>query len=290
MNRIHIVGISPRSGTSLMALALSYCCNVDLTSSKEDQIFRYEPFPKNSGVLLTKNPQDIRVVGPSMWADPSLYVVCMVRDPRDCTVSTHGSSKDKYWTSMKVWKDNKKTFDHLTKLKNFISVKYEDMVSNPDDVQNMLCEKIPFLKKRHLFSNYHNAAENSKYYEKSLGKVRPISSDSIGKWKNHLPRVKEQITKYPEITKFLIQMGYEKNESWIEELDSIKLTSFENGYRKESYYYKRTPLYFTKKYIEMVVRSTRQIGVNPSLIKKMIGKAIPGSYKPLSNPITPNKM
>jgi len=288
MKRVHIVGISPRSGTSLMALAMSYCCNVDLTSSKEENIFRYEPDPRKRGILLTKNPQDIRVVKPSLRVDPNLYVICMIRDPRDCTVSTHGSCSNKYWVSMKVWRDNKMIYDELKNLPKVINVKYEKLVKSPDHVQSELVDKVPFLEKKYLFSNYHNIAENSDYYRSSLGRVRPIKPDSVGKWKKHLPRVKEQIEKHPEIIDYITQMGYENSISWVEKIGSVRSGSFKNGYKKDGYYYKRDFYSVLKKYTEMMVRLSERFGTNSSSLKEKISKTIPQSYKPLGDPIVPS--
>ncbi|MEN0002261.1 MAG: hypothetical protein AAF940_15390, partial [Pseudomonadota bacterium] len=56
---------------------------------------------------------------------------------------------------------------------------------------------------------------------KALRGVRPISTSSIGNWKNHLPRVAGQIALHGAITDELIEFGYEPDRSWEALLDGV---------------------------------------------------------------------
>ncbi len=102
MKRIHIVGVSPRTGTTLMAEAIKTCFKIDSYTTHETSLFS-RPRGKND-IFLTKRPGDIMIVGPSLRVDPHLFVVCMIRDPRDIISSKHEKNPDRYWASLRYWK------------------------------------------------------------------------------------------------------------------------------------------------------------------------------------------
>ena len=83
-------------------------------------------------------------------------------------------------------------------------------------------KRLPFLVKRDSFSNYHAIAAPSKNSLDALKGVRPVSSTSIGNWRQHLPRVAGQIQQHGSITKDLIEYGYEQDESWDKILTEVK--------------------------------------------------------------------
>lgn len=79
MKRIHIVGVSPRSGTTLLAELMNACFEIDLWEEHEAPLFATPPGPGN--IYLTKRPRDVMVVGPRLRVDPNLWVLCMIRGP-----------------------------------------------------------------------------------------------------------------------------------------------------------------------------------------------------------------
>ena len=94
----------------------------------------------------------------------------------------------------------------------------------------------PFLNKKINFSEYHKFAEPSIKSKLALNGVREVSP-TISKWKNHLPRVKQQMLLHGDISKSLITFGYEKNDSWISILDDVENIKYESFWEE----------YFTKK-------------------------------------------
>lgn len=160
MKRIHIVGLSPRTGTTLMAEAMKTCFSIDCYASHEMQILSR---PKNDcNIFLTKAPSDIIIVGPSLRVDPDLYVICMIRDPRDIICSKHKKDPDRYWASLKYWTYCSKVYDRLVGHPRFLPIRYESFVSNPDETQKFIEQCIPFLEKTSLFSQYHQSGTISK--------------------------------------------------------------------------------------------------------------------------------
>ena len=86
MKHIHITGTSPRTGTTLMAEAMIACFEIDEYTDHEDPIYS---LPRgNPDIFLTKNPQDTLVAKSFLRLFPDLYIICMIRDPRDIIVSS----------------------------------------------------------------------------------------------------------------------------------------------------------------------------------------------------------
>ncbi len=190
MKRIHVVGCGPRSGTTLIAEIMIACFEIDLHTEHETSIF--SPPSRRADIFLTKRPRDILVAGPILRTMPSLHVIYMIRDPRDMVVSRHRKDPERYWSSLRYWK---KYIDYGERLRDhprFITLRYEDLVREPDVIQELLMERMPFLEKRTEFSQYHNIARPSEDSVKALRGVRAISAGSIGNWRSHLPRVAQR--------------------------------------------------------------------------------------------------
>lgn len=220
MKRIHIVGVSPRSGTTLMTEALKTCFDIPYSTSHEDRLFTRAP--GNPEIFLSKSPKDILIVGPSLKVDEHLHVICMIRDPRDIVTSKHKKEPDRYWASLKFWKLYKRPLPKLKKHPRFIPIRYENFVSNPDDVQHSISKQIPYLKKVALFSQYHKKAEVSNPSKQALSGVRPIKPTSVGRWKNHKERIAGQIKQHGPITEDLKKYGYEDDSSWRQEITDVE--------------------------------------------------------------------
>ena len=66
-NRIHIVGISPRTGTTLLAECMVACMKIDAFESHEASVSRLR---LGARVYLTKRPADLLAIGPRLRFDP----------------------------------------------------------------------------------------------------------------------------------------------------------------------------------------------------------------------------
>lgn len=227
MIRIHIVGSGPRTGTTLLTEVMAACFNIDNVCEHEAAIGA--PLPLKGNFYLTKNPSDINSVRLPLLINPNLYVLCMIRDPRDTVVSFHGAVPDKYYTGLRSWKLFVKKFDALNKHPRFIPIKYEHLVSNPDIVQNDIESKIPFLRAKHRFSEFHKVANPSISSLNALKGLRKIEPKGIGKWKNHLARVKQQITIHGSISNDLIKFHYENDKKWEKILDGIEIINYKSN-------------------------------------------------------------
>jgi len=218
MQRIHIVGVSPRTGTTLLAECMIACFQIDAFEKHESPLYAHR---RDVAVYLTKRPTDIHIVGPRLRIDQNLHVIAMVRDPRDVVVSVHGQDSNVYWTPLRFWKNGIRIVRRLRHQKRFVLIRYEDLVREPDAVQESLTVRMPFLKKRRAFSAFHTGATPSRKSLEALGELRAINPESIGNWRNHLPRVKGQISIHGSISEDLIEFGYEPNDAWLCMLENI---------------------------------------------------------------------
>lgn len=219
MQRIHIVGASPRSGTTLIAEAMVACFEIDLFCEHEARIFSDPPGPGK--IFLTKAPRDILLAEQALARVPQLQVIYMLRDPRNIIVSKHGRDPSRYWAGLKFWKAYTPIGRRLKNHPRFITLRYEDLLIDPDGVQAQLMQRLPFLVKRAPFSDYHNVAQPGSDARAALNGVRRIAADRLDTWRQHLPRIAGQLEQHGDITPDLIEFGYEPDDDWLRELDGV---------------------------------------------------------------------
>jgi hypothetical protein len=203
-----------------MAEAMKTCFSIDYCTTHEDRLFTRAPY--GNEIFLSKAPKDIMIAGPSLKVDPDLHVICMIRDPRDIISSKHKKDPERYWAGLKFWKLYTREVDKLKGHPKFIQVVYEQLVSDPDRIQDMISEKIPYLEKTRPFSEFHQSAEVSEASLEALRSVRPIKPESIGRWREHKARVAGQIALHGDISDDLIRYGYEKDKNWLRELEGVE--------------------------------------------------------------------
>jgi len=196
------------------------CFEIDHFGGHESAIHAWPE--RNADVFLTKRPMDIMVVEPALKWMPALHVIYMIRDPRDVCASKHGSDPERYWASLTYWKTYTPFGERLEAHPRFISVRYEDLVSDPDGIQAYLMQRLPFLVKRCPFSNFHTVAQPSPPALLALKGMRPISAARVAKWRQHLPRVAAQIALHGPMTESLIRYGYETDGEWETELMGVE--------------------------------------------------------------------
>jgi hypothetical protein len=137
-------------------------------------------------------------------------------------VSRHGHDPDRYWSGLKFWKSYSPTGRCLAWHSRFITLRYEELVADPDRIQAFLLACMPFLRERAPFSRFHEIAQSSEASLHALRGVRPVSSARVGRWWEHLPRVVGQLAEHGSITDDLIEFGFEKDATWERCLDGVE--------------------------------------------------------------------
>ena len=233
---LHIVACSPRSGTTLLHEAMVTCFKVD---KHYDHEVRFNLVTANNGdIVITKRPKDTMYM-PEVIDDPELYVLYVMRDPRDVIVSRHGKNKDMYYSNIRLFRDLHGYAKTIANHERFLQVGYEEFVNRPDDVQQQIVDKFPWLETRYKFSEYHLHAEVSEKSKLAMNDVRPIAPTSVGKWRDNLPRIKAQQLTHGSLTPDLIECGYETSDEWEHVLDDVEPDFSRSRYPENVYFWSR---------------------------------------------------
>lgn len=210
LNRLHIVGC-PRSGTTLLLELVANCFEVDERSQFEFSIFK--TFDTTSGVVVSKQPTDIVHLQPLMASDPHLHVIHIIRDPRAVVASKHTAIKG-YFSNYRIWKECELASRRLLGHPRFLQIHYEDLATDPDNIQQRILQAFPFLQSKHRFSEFADYATPGKAATEALNGLRAVDSASIRKWHQHLSRVKAQLLRFPALQDDLEYYGYENDARW----------------------------------------------------------------------------
>jgi hypothetical protein len=238
---LHIVACSPRSGTTLLHEVMVTCFRID---KHYDHEIRFNLVAADDGqILLTKRPKDTMYMPSVLDDDPELYVIYVLRDPRDVIVSRHGKNKDMYYANIRLWRELHETARQMYGHPRFLEIKYEDFVRDPDGVQEKIAAKFPWLEKTHAFSEYHEYAQVSSKSQKAMHGVRPIAPNSIGLWRQHLGRIKGQQAIHGSLSPLLIECGYEESADWERILEPVEADFSRSRYPEKVYFWSRISQY-----------------------------------------------
>lgn len=226
-NRIHITSSGPRTGTTLLAEVMKTCFEIDCYCDHEADMSVSNTSFGQCNTILTKRPSSTKNLDKILNWDPNLYVICLIRDPRDMICSFHGRIKDTYYCDLHFWTDFVKSYEKVHGKDRVLLIRYEDFTENPDLVQNIILKALPFLKKKYNFSDFHLYSKPNDDSILALKELRPIESKGIGNWRNHLPRIKQQMHEYSSLDDSLIKFGYERDMEWTHLLDSVAPERFE---------------------------------------------------------------
>lgn len=218
--QVHIVGCSPRSGTTLLYEMMSACFEFDRCYGHETRFNRTTAL--RGETLLTKRPKDTQFMPDVLAHIEDFWVIYCLRDPRDVIVSKHRIAGDRYYSNLRLWREQHQHAQKMMSHPRCITVRYEDLVTQPDAVQRQLEQAIPWLREVHPFSHYHEHVKLSAQSERAMHGLRSINTDSIGRWRENLPRVAGQIARHGDISDLLIDCGYETNTEWISLLQDVQ--------------------------------------------------------------------
>ena len=232
---------APRSGTSMLNLLMSYF--------KDLRVFMNgtpETLWENYDLFTTQQRPDGLVWNDFMpkkrhlteFADEGIKVIYIYRDGRDAIISKRknfgitGVFGDKnYWYGPELFHVEKwfRSIEVMSDVINFgydniHVVKYEDLVENHvkeiKKIENFLDLKID-----KNYVNFYKDHKNEKNMstEGAIGAeyagLRPIEPNS-GNWKKekHKDRLLDVLSNYDDLEELLIDVGYESDKSWINEV------------------------------------------------------------------------
>ena len=234
---LHIVACSPRTGTTLLHEVMVTCFKVD---KHYDHEIRFHLVTGNDGELvITKRPKDTMYMPAVLDDDPELFVIYLLRDPRDTICSRHGKDKSIYYSNIRLWRQMHGYARQMAGHERFLEVRYEDFVRDPDAAQQMIVDKFPWLESKHRFSEYHEHAVVSEKSRTTMHSVRPIAPTSVGVWTKNPGRIKAQQMIHGSLTPELIECGYETSSDWEKVLDDAEADTTRSLYPEKLYLWRR---------------------------------------------------
>lgn len=211
---------------------------------------------------------------------PKSKFIVLLRDPRDnalvrCRMAERGKKKVSYWFLALAWNYVYKTLYYKTKnidKSRVIFVKYEDLVSNPENELRKICSflEVPYSDemllyddhiKKALKENNHTLSEVAKENIGLLhqGLTKKPTTDKIGFWKQNLPISVSNVI-WTICGGLAEKLGYEKDSS---EKTNAKSMERINAYLLFWYFYQCKPFlyynspFFLRKFVKKIKYSNR---------------------------------
>jgi hypothetical protein len=236
IKRVYIIGCS-RSGTTMLHYAMIAFKNTILFD-KETNLWSRPSMYEVLNIYKEKNniPKFYISKRHAEWFNDkelyksidhilkyNVYIINIIRDPRDVLSSRHPYDKKRYYVEPWFWEKSIDAADLLMKklesYRNKLSIKYEDIVLNSKIIEEELLEFLGLELKDNIKSwdNLKDNLENSGIDHKMIPymhKLRNFDKGSIGNWKNDEESKKylENILKSPvygkKIALFMENHGY----------------------------------------------------------------------------------
>jgi len=216
--RVHVVGCH-RSGTTLLAQLLWYGFRFDDRAEHEASLF--EPIPRGVDLYLSKKPPDTVRINSVFRKDPDLYVIAMIRDPRNVITSRHRRKPDVYFSSFWRWEHYLTAIRSVESHPRYLVIRFEDLVNDADREQQRIKDRFPFLELKRTFHVYPKDAEVPTKARVSLNGVREFDPGGLDRWREELPRLKAELARHPSLSTWLVQLGYEPDDQWTRCLDGV---------------------------------------------------------------------
>ena len=203
---------------------MATCFECDCFCQHEMSVFQ-EP-PGKPEVYFSKQPNDIRYIRHILLRDENLFVIHMQRDPRSVVTSEHKSQPGIYFCNFRAWQACHLAARKLQGHERFLLVRYEDLTATPDVVQGIIEKRFAFLKRKYAFSSYQDYARPSAESAAAMSGLRAITANRQRNWETHLPRLKDQMQRHPELGEVLVECSYETDDTWTRILEAVEPRDF----------------------------------------------------------------
>lgn len=187
----------------------------------------------NPANKITKDPKDV-FNAPKLierLGDQVKFLVT-VRDPRSVLCSKHVNTGDLYKVSWDfTWKRGPKQMVRRDSNKHMglidwhkairafvpnIIVRYEDLILATETQQQRIGEALGLTFIGSFLDFYERDIPNLLTHQ--MNGVRPVETSRINAWHDHPERIKQQFTECPELFDLVMELGYEKDNSWFQQL------------------------------------------------------------------------
>lgn len=224
-----IIGGCPRSGTSILLSILSAHPNIFAIEDEAWAFYEFKGDMKRFREFVDRRLWPRIPLGAESeymrWAEKTpknvlafqsildffgteARLIHIVRDGRDVILSRHPHDTSRYWVEGWKWKYYVTKGMRYRNHKSILTVFYENLIQNFEQEILKICE---FLGEE-CNEEIINWKINTKVKNHSawFSEVKPLSGNSIGKWKNRTDDpVVEAFMKDREVRKLLDELGYE---------------------------------------------------------------------------------
>jgi hypothetical protein len=143
-----------------------------------------------------------------------IWHIHMRRDPRDSLTSTMPGSQ-RYPVESYMWKNAEAVYRRIHELNpdKTLSVKYEDLVADPNAVMDRLLEKVGLEKGLEDVNDWPETLSEEELQHASMKGIkgpRAVETASVGRWKKHQVRVRKLLQADPALADLVVEHGYDK--------------------------------------------------------------------------------
>jgi hypothetical protein len=221
----------PRSGTTLFQLMMEGCVRGIGSRGRERRALEVAECGRRShAALLTKRPKDLFLIREirEFYANRGVQVqfILLHRDPRAVLTSRHFSRPTEYYLSTEEWRHYYRHWDWCRKADDVLSVRYEDLIRRPEEVQRHVLEFTGW-EARWNFRDFVQHVPKG-FDGRALNALRELDETRLLAWRSgeHRTRLREVVRELPELPQVLVELAYEPDEQW---LDELSLTSVERA-------------------------------------------------------------
>ena len=145
--------------------------------------------------------------------NPTIKVIWMLRNPLDVLTSTHANKPGEFYVEPERLIQSLELYRQFRNEPQVLTVRYEDLVSNPNAVQGKIAAAFNLNPSRE-FTEAHKHFPRFEENVRAMHSIRPVDAGSLDKWKKnpvHAEYLKKTLADFPAIIPLARDCGYEIN-------------------------------------------------------------------------------
>jgi hypothetical protein len=213
-----------RAGTTLLLAMMEYALPEARRFGQETGGWRAATYAwRNHAVMISKVPNDIfklhRLRKFYRGRKAKLKIILVIRDPRDVLTSKHSVERPgDYFQDIAEWRSYHAHYRLYRDEADVLVVRYEELVA---DVAGMAARMEAFTgeKFQRPLEEFHKERRTD-FDTVPLNGVRPVEQGGVGRWDRpvHQARLRQILREVPDFPEILIELGYEKDATWVQRL------------------------------------------------------------------------
>ena len=210
-----------RSGTTLLLNLFRAFADTTVVSREHRlaELLRYRRIGGN--VVVKRTPICALDLSVELARQPHVWVIDIVRDPRDVVTSRYGGAAA-FHTDFRRWERDVQAAENAERThRRFLRVRFADLLTKPDSVQRQIADRIGLCTERTFAETAASLAGDADVGPKdrnALNGARPLDAGTLGRWRGSaesVSRVREQVTRYPDMAMWLLRYRFEPDNSWL---------------------------------------------------------------------------